>query len=78
METATAIILHNAPAILLAGVLLLREWQNSKDRRDLLDRIMSADFKDYKKFTRAPGIVREYPTRMDDEQLAAAEAEQKK
>lgn len=78
METATAIILHNTPAIILAGVLLLREWQNWKDRKDLLDRIMSADYKDYKRFTRAPDIVREYPTSMTDEEMAAAEAEQKK
>jgi len=78
METATAIILHNAPAILLAGVLLLREWQNHKHQSDLLDRIMSADYKDYKRFTRAPAVLPEYPTRMDDEQLAAAEEEQRK
>lgn len=73
MSNIVAIIVENTPALVLAGVLVFREWQNWRDRRDLLDRIMSADFKDYKRFTRIPGKP-EFPNRMTDEEMARAEA----
>lgn len=60
--------------IILAGVLIMREYQNWRDRRDLLDRIMCADYREYKRSE--PG--RSAPTgkgRMSDEEMAKAELE---
>lgn len=59
-------------AAILGAILAVREWQNWKDRKDLLDRIFSADFKEYKRLTsppRSPGAN----VRMSDEDLALAE-----
>lgn len=60
---------------ILGGLLVLREWQNWRDRRDLLDRIMSADFHDYKRFT-APRRHTGEPAGMSDAELAEAEKKQ--
>lgn len=60
--------------IILGAILIMREYQNWKDRRDLMDRIMSADFREYKRSE--PG--RNMPSgkgRMSDEEMAKAELE---
>lgn len=59
---------------ILGTVLILREWQNWRDRRDLMDRIMSADFKEYKRYTKPADPKPEYPVNMTEEQLAEADA----
>ena len=60
--------------ILLSALLIVREYQNWRERKDLMDRIMAANWPEYKRMTqfrRAPsGTVN-----MSDEELAKAERE---
>jgi hypothetical protein len=72
MESVTLTLLHNIPALILGGVLLIRERQNAADRRELLDRIMSADFKEFKRYAGQNHKCTEFPGRMTDEELAIA------
>jgi len=74
MDSATTLIL--AGVIILQSVgLILREWQNWKDRKDLLDRMMSAGFQEYKTLTnpKKPPPRRVFPGNMTDEEMAAAD-----
>jgi len=60
--------------IILGGVLALREWQSWRVHRDLMDRLMSADFVEFKRLSsprRSPGVN----VRMTDEEMAKAERE---
>lgn len=66
-----------ATIIILAILLLAQGWMNSKDRRDLLDRIMCRDYEEYKRFKKTPAAHRAYPATMSDAEMkAAADAEQ--
>ena len=78
MTALLDIIAHNAPALVLAGVLCFREWQNWKDRKDLLDRIMCADYQQYKRLTAGKPPAPEFPARMTDAELADAALKLKK
>ena len=69
--------MENAIIIILAGTLIVREWQNWKDRRDLLDRIMSVDYREYKHYSKPPAAQRAN-VRMSDEEMAKAESEKNK
>lgn len=67
--------MDNLITIILAGILILREWQNWKDRKDLLDRIMCVDYQEYQalnKPKKTPPSRRVFPGRMTDTELAAA------
>jgi hypothetical protein len=62
--------------ILLAALLIVREFQNWREKKDLMDRIMAASFIEYKRFTRprpAPGG----PVNLTDAEMAKAEQERK-
>jgi len=41
--------MENLTICFLGGLLVVREWQNWKDRRELLDRIMCVDYRECKK-----------------------------
>ncbi len=74
MENATLIVV----IIILAALLVLREWQNRSERRELLDRVMCRDFQEYRKVNgTAAGKTRPHvlPGRMSDVDLAAARQE---
>ena len=64
--------MENAITIILAIVLVAREYQNWRDRRDLLDRIMCVDYREFKKFEK-PARPSAGNVVMSDEQLAEAE-----
>lgn len=64
-----------ATIIILAVLLVAREWQNWRDRRDLLDRIMCVDYREFKRGERKgppPQIVS-----MTDEEMAKAEKKER-
>lgn len=72
----TEIILAATTAI-LSVTLLVREWQNRSERRELLDRIMCRDYQEFKRNERAgghPSRPHVLPGRMSDEELAAESA----
>jgi hypothetical protein len=68
----TEIALISVIAALLA-LLVIREYQNRAERRDLLDRIMCIDFREYKRYNKDGKVIAEFPGKMTDEQLAEAE-----
>lgn len=73
--------MENAITLILAGILILREWQNWRDRKDLLDRIMCVDYQEYqtlRKPKKTPPAQPVFPGRMTDEEMAIAEADQEK
>jgi len=64
---------------ILCWLMAMREWQNWRDRKDLLDRIMSADYREYKRHVvPAAAPLRRGNVRMTDEELATAEEEERK
>ncbi len=58
---------------ILCALIVVREWQNYKDRRDLMDRLMSADFKEYKRFNSKPAARAVFPPGMNDAEMAIAQ-----
>lgn len=61
--------------LILATALCVREWQNYRERKELLDRIMSVDYQVFKRAQRAGGEARRhlhFPANMTDAELAAA------
>jgi hypothetical protein len=58
-------------------VFIAREWQNWRDRKDLLDRIMSVDYREYKTIIK-PNRPPSANVRMGDEELARQEQERGK
>lgn len=69
--------METAITLILAGVLVVREYQNWRDRKDLLDRIMCVDYREFKQKAHSPrppgGNVR-----MSDEEMAAEERKAEK
>lgn len=64
--------------ITLAGLLVVREWQNRGERKELLDRLMCRDFQEYRRASGgAAGAARPHvlPARMSEAELAAAQQE---
>lgn len=73
--------MENALTIILAAILVVREWQNWKDRKDLLDRIMCANYQEFQLLKSSKKISpgrKVFPGRMSDEEMAAAAAETEK
>lgn len=70
-ETVIIAALNNIPALILGGVLLYRERTHRAELGRLLDRIMAADYKEYKRF-QAPPVIKEFPSGMSDEELEKA------
>jgi hypothetical protein len=66
--------MENGIIIFLAALLVVREWQHQRDRRDLLDRIMCADYREFKRYEKKPAAPAGN-VYMTDEQLAKAEKE---
>lgn len=64
--------------IFLGALLIIREYQNWKDRKDLMDRIMCKDWPQFKKHTEARIAHRGLPGRMTDEEMFHAEKERNK
>lgn len=61
--------------VVLCALLLLREWQNYQERRELLSRIMSVDYTLFKRSERAAGLPSRphvFPARMSEAELAHA------
>lgn len=68
-----------ATILILACTICVREWQNRKERRELLDRIMSVDYQVFKRAERAAGVPARrhvvFPGNMSDAELAKAAAD---
>lgn len=59
--------------LFLCALIAVREWQNNRERRDLLDRLMSADFRDFKRFGSKPAARESFPPGMNDVEMAIAQ-----
>jgi len=65
-------------SIFLGALLVIREYQNWRDRKDLMDRIMCKNWSEYKDKTSPRSPKRGQPTFMTDEDFYKQEKEGKK
>jgi len=59
--------------IILCALLIIREYQHCKIIKDLMDRIMCKDWKEYKQQTKPRVAPRGFPAFMSDEKMAEIE-----
>jgi len=76
--------MENAISIILAGCWLTREIMSflerkelKRERSELMDRIMSVDYREYKHYSKTPAAQRAN-VRMSDEEMAKEELEKNK